>query len=103
MGRAGTRSDQTHLSAEHVEELRQFIQPRSSKNATSSNNAGIARCVQFCHRTIGLDKPLQMMLMAAGINVDLHGSELDHHEASPTVANAFLPIENGPRGGGLNP
>ena len=64
LGCAGTRADETHFSADHIQQLRQFIQSRRSKNVSAANNAGIAGGIQFRHRVVGLHKELQVTFVA---------------------------------------
>src|SRR5260370_30944715 len=44
-----------------------------------------------------------MTLVRLGLDINLHRSELDDHEASPSISDPFLPEENRPRGSDLNP
>src|SRR5882762_5572051 len=103
IGCARARTDQAHFSAKHIEELRQFIQSGRSQYATTRNDAGITRSVELCHRTVGMDKLLEMTFVALRLDIDLHRPELQDHEASSSKANALLPKEDRTGGGDLNP
>src|SRR3974377_269589 len=100
---AGTRPNEAHFAAEHVEELRQFIQSHRPKNTSPGNDARITGGVELCHRAIRLYELVHVTLVTLGLDIDLHSSELREYETFSPVAYALLPKKNRPGRNELNP
>src|SRR5262245_45066058 len=94
VGRARTRADQTHISSEHVEQLRQFVESKGSQNSSARDDTRIPCSIKFRHRSITLHKLLEVFLVGLGFHVHFHGSELEEQETRTSVADALLPEEN---------
>src|SRR6266404_191176 len=92
--RARPRTNQTHLAAKHVENLRQLIQATRTKNSPERGQAWVAASIQLRHRTIDPDQFFQMALVRLCLSAQLHCPELPDKKMSSAKADAFLPIEN---------
>ncbi|EAU61758.1 hypothetical protein STIAU_7234 [Stigmatella aurantiaca DW4/3-1] len=83
----GTRPHQAHVAAQHVEELRQFV---DGVLAQEGANGRAPRVLQAGHPGAG------------HLRVRAHGAELEDGEGAPIDAHALLGIENGPPAGELH-
>src|SRR5262249_46955910 len=101
--RTRTRTYKAHFPAQHVEQLRQLIQTGCPENAAPCDDAGITGVVQFRHWNIGVDQLIQMLLVRPGIDVHLHGSELQNKEALASKSDTLLAKKNRSRGRNLDP
>jgi hypothetical protein len=77
----GPRADETHLAAQHVDELRQLVQVKPPQISAGGRDTGI----------IG-QSPLR-----TGIRLGIfpHGTELKHFERLPAHPDAPLAVKNG--------
>src|SRR4029077_9101655 len=96
---ARPRTDQTHLAAKHVEDLRQLVQTAGAQNSTKRGQARIAMSVELSHRAIGPHQSLEVVLVGFRLGAQLHCSELPDKKMSSSQANAFLAVENRTRRG----
>src|SRR5438874_2031860 len=86
----GSRSDEAHVSNEHVEELRQLVQARAAKHGTHTRDAGIILELEHW-----LSKVLEGQEVAQHVlGVSDHRPELEHLEWSPLAPSATLREEH---------
>ena len=78
----GTRANQTHLAAQDVPQLRQFIEPVSTQVEADSRTSRIAR-----------NGPYRSEML---FSVFMHGTKLDNRELFSAESNPDLPIEDRP-------
>src|SRR5204863_6991961 len=100
-GGTRSRSDQAHVTAEDVEELRQFIQSRRPQKAPPGNDPVIPH-VQFCHRYSIAHQPLEVPFMPRSLGMHFHAPEFENHEGPASEPNPFLPVKNGTGGRNLD-
>lgn len=93
--RAGPGANQTHFTAQNVDQLRQFIRAKRPENQTTENKPLVTAAVQFLGGVVGGYQVLEMGLMHGGVRIDLHGAELQTHEAFPESADALLTEKGG--------
>src|SRR5258708_6716145 len=75
-GQRRPRTDQAHLAAKHVEELRDLVDRGDAQEAADPGNARIVRNLE--HRAVGLVEVDDMMARTVGA-ID-HGAQLDERE-----------------------
>ena len=82
------RADQAHVAAEHVPQLRQFIEMAGPQEAAEQGNARVAG-----HRPAGAGQRLAVMD---------HGAEFEDRERPAILADALLGVECGAARGQLD-
>ena len=92
--RAGPRANQAHVTAKHVEDLRQLIQAARTQKSAERGEACIAVSIQLCHRTIDPHQFLEVVFVSLCFGAHLHCPELPDKKMSSTESDAFLSIEN---------
>ena len=80
VGALGTRADQAHVTAQHVEQLRQFINAQAADDVPDTGDtlvvgAGPTRCAIF-------------------LGIGAHAAELGDTKAAAVLAHAVLPVEH---------
>src|SRR5450759_4419576 len=94
MGQARTRTDQTHFSAEHIENLGQFIQTARAQEAAPLNKTGIAAGIEFCHWAVKSHQRREILFVRSSLGVNVHRPELEDHKTISAIADALLTIKN---------
>src|SRR2546423_1819947 len=97
--RARPRTDQTHLTAKHVENLRNLIQTARTQNSPERGHPWVAVNIQFRHRTIDPHQFFKMALVNLCLRAQLHCSQLPDEKMSSAKADALLPVEDRTRRG----
>src|SRR4029077_63699 len=103
MRQTRTRPDQAHLSPEHVENLGQLIQAARPQETTARNQTGVARCIEFCHRTIFLHQTKKIFRMRLRLRIHVHRSEFEEHERTSSIPDTLLPKKNRPSRSNYDP
>src|SRR6266550_320666 len=96
---ARPRTHQTHLTVEHVENLRQLIQTARTQNSTERGQARVAISIQLRHRAINPHQIFEIALVSLCLSAHPHGAELPDEKMSAAQANAFLTVEDRTRRG----
>src|SRR5882757_9312329 len=91
---ARPRTHQTHVTAKHVENLRQLIQTARTQNPTERSQARVAMSIQLSHRGIDPHQIFEIALVSLCLSAQPHGAELPDEKMSAAQANAFLPVED---------
>src|SRR5262249_17034388 len=92
--RARSRTDKTHLTAKHVEDLRQFIQAAGTQKPAKRGEAWIAKSIQLGHWTIDFDQFIEVVFVSLCLSTHLHRSELPDGKMPSSKTDAFLPVED---------
>jgi len=89
----GARPDQTHVAAQHVDDLRQLVQAGFAEDAANPCDTRIAvelqRFGQLAIRA-ELGQPLRSQLLELGFSIRDHRAEFIHIEAPTTQSGALL-------------
>src|SRR5205085_5363789 len=80
--RARSRSDQTHFSLQHIEELWQLIETSRSQKLPAQYETRIAGGVEFDHRAIANNQMLKVSLMNMSLGIHLHCAKFYEHKTS---------------------
>src|SRR5258705_12295982 len=80
----GARSDEAHVTHQHVEELRQLVQPRAAEQMADSREPRVL-----------LDAPYRTPLL---LGVLTHGAELVDYEEATALSEASLAVDGPPTG-----
>src|SRR3546814_4689133 len=75
----GPRADEAHLAAQHVEELRQLVQPRLADERADAGHAVVVGGRPARH--------------AIALGIGAHATKLDQAETLPALADAHLPVQ----------
>lgn len=92
---AWTWPHQTHVSSNNIEELRQFVQTRSTQQTPQGYQPRITSFIELCHWRIVSDQVCEMSLMSLGFRIHFHASKLEDHEEPSAMTHALLSVENG--------
>src|SRR5207253_9523369 len=90
LARKRSRSDQRHVAAEDIPELRQLIQAAAAKKLPEPRDPRIS--AQFECRAVLFAERAERCLLFFGVGD--HGAELEHDEDTAALANAPLPKED---------
>src|SRR5262249_58203601 len=69
--RARPRTNKTHLTAKHVEDLRQFIQAACTQKPAKRGEAWIAISIQLRHWTIDFDQFIEVVFVSLRLRTHL--------------------------------
>src|SRR3984893_14359656 len=94
MGQARTGTDQAHFSAEHIEDLGQFIQTACAQEAAPFGKTGVTFGIEFCHWAIKSHQRREILCMCSSVGVNVHRPKLEDHEMISAIADALLTIKN---------
>src|SRR5208282_3648512 len=84
------RSNQAHFSAQHVPELREFVEAIAADDTADAGDSGVV--VNFENRAFSLVAVAQLFLQVFGVGH--HGAKLIAAEAAPFGAGAFRGVDN---------
>ena len=84
------RSDQAHLAAQHVPELREFVEAVAADETSDASDSGVA--VDLENRALSLVASAQVFLEVCGIGH--HGAKLVTTEAAAFGASTFRRVED---------
>jgi len=88
--RQRARTNQAHLAARHIEQLRQFVQKRAPQKTAHSGHARIA--LQFEQLSLFPQFALQPRVQPFGL--PYHRAELEERKQAPLTPVPFLPKQN---------
>src|SRR5207253_1139227 len=103
VGNRRTRTDDAHVAAQYVEELRQFIEARFAEQAADTRNALIG--AQLVRRAIFVAEvrfrlPSYVfalkLAMRGVVGAGTHGAKLKKEEYPPIHSHSLLPVKNRP-------
>src|SRR6266550_8490789 len=92
--RAGT--DEAHLAAEHVPELRQLVEARLAKESADPRDPGIVGDFVNGARRALLHQAADERAVRTGIRVGAHRPELDDFEAAAVATDPLAAVEDRP-------
>jgi hypothetical protein len=92
------RSDQTHLTLEHVPQLGQFIQAISPQVLSHAGHARIIFEFVVYSEILSRLGILLQVLVKNLVCVDNHSAEFPHHELLPFLSNSHSFVEHTPLG-----
>src|SRR6185503_1027506 len=91
------RTDQAHLAAQHVDELRELVERRPPQEPPDARDPRVVGDLEKAARLVAVEQ-----LDLALLGVAAHGPELDDPEAGVAATDACLPEEDVPRGAALD-
>ena len=84
------RADQAHRSAQHIEQLRQFIEAGPAQEAPDAGDAGVALQLVITRPFGPCDRVPLQQLGEADIGVDHHAAEFQAMKAAPAPPDAVV-------------